>query len=94
MKKSKKRDKIEVEVNLLFIKFKRTTVITSEKTSKKPAGQNSRVKLISSMVWKIFDFIIRQMIATIISTKMNGLFYQHLILNKNEFFYKNGVLIW
>ncbi len=91
MKKSKTRTKTEVEVNFLFLKFKRTIVTTTEETSKKQAKENKRLKLIRSIAWKIFEFIIKQMIATIISAKVNGLFYQPLILKKNEFFYKEKV---
>lgn len=94
MKKSKTKTKTEVEVNLPFFKYKKTTVTTTEETSKKQANENKRFKLIRSIAWNIFKFIIKQMIATIISAKVNGLFYQHLILKKNEFFYKEGVLIW
>lgn len=90
MKKTKLKKKTEVVINLFFIKFKMNKTISTEETSKK---SKSKKKLIRSIIWKILEIIIEQMIASIISAFVNGLFYQHLILKKNEFFYRE-VPLW
>lgn len=90
MKKTKLKKKTEVVINLFFIKIKMNKTISTEETSKK---SKSKKKLIRSKIWKILEIIIEQMIASIISAFVNGLFYQHLILKKNEFFYRE-VPLW
>ena len=81
----KEFSKSEVVIKLPFFKYKKTKFRTTE-TSDIKARKKKNIKLIRSLAWKIFEFIIKQMIAAIISAKMNGLFYKFLIRIRMSFF--------
>ena len=85
-KKIKEFSKSEVEIRLPFFKYKKEKFRITEETSDNEAKKKKIIKLIRSLAWKIFLFIIKQMITAIISAKMNGLFYQFLIRKRMSFF--------
>lgn len=94
MQKFVKKTKTEFEFNFLFFKIKYKSEKIVEKKSVKQPKRKNRFKLICSLVWKFLKLVIAKMIATIISAIVNGLFYQHLILDKNEFFCREVKVIW
>lgn len=94
MKMFVKKTKTEFVINILFFKIKYKSEKIIEEKSVKQAKIKIGFKLICSLVWKFLKLVITKMIATIISAIVNGLFYQHLILYKNEFFYREVKVMW